>query len=364
MDDSKVGTYHSYILVVDDDLTDLHVLVEMLRECNYQTRSALNGKMALQIAQIELPDLILLDTNIPELDGIEVCERLKVDRALKDIPVIFLSDQNENPDRGKYFRAGGADFLMKPFQREEVATRIDNQLKMRRLQIELEQQDLRLLRLIQPQIKEVADLHMATIFALAKLVDGRENPGRHLERVQIYSRALALKLREKPAYRSQVEADFIEHLYQASPLHDIGKVAIPDTVLLKPDQLTPEEFKVMTSHTILGAQALRTIHEQYPQNVFINMGIEITRSHHERWDGRGYPEGLKGEAIPLSARILAVADIYDVLRSKRCYKQALSHENSCQTIKAESGKAFDPAVVEAFARLELEFWEVRNEMED
>ncbi len=131
---------------------------------------------------------------------------------------------------------------------------------------------------------------MAMIFALAKMVEARENPGRHLERVQIYSRALALKLREKSPNLSQIEAEFIEHIYHASPLHDIGKVAIPDAVLLKPDQLTAEEFKVMTSHTILGAQTLQTVHEQYPRNAFINMGIEIARSHHERWDGQGYPQ--------------------------------------------------------------------------
>jgi putative two-component system response regulator len=364
MDYPKVGTYRAYILVVDHDLANLHQLVGMLKECNYQTRTALNGKMALQIAQIESPDLILLNPNIHEPDGIEIFERLKTDRALKDIPVILLAGHDGNLDRGKFFRAGGADYLPQPFQSDEVAARIENQLKIRRLQLELEEQDLRLLKLIQPQIKEVADLQMAMIFALAKMADARENPGRHLERVQIYSRALALKLREKSPYLSLIEADFIEHIYHASPLHDIGKVSIPDAVLLKAGQLTAKEFKVMTGHTLLGAQALQAIHEQYPRNAFINMGIEIARSHHERWDGQGYPDGLKGEAIPLSARILAVADIYDILRSKRCYKQALSHENSCQTIQVESGKAFDPDVVGAFTELELEFWDVRNRLED
>jgi putative two-component system response regulator len=364
MDTSKVGMDWAYILVVDDDLEDLHFLVEMLKERNYQTRSALNGKMALQIAQIESPDLILLAPNIPELDGFEVCERLKANQALKDIPVIFIGGQDGNLDRGKVFRSGGADFLTKPFQCEELAARIENQLKLRRLQLELEAHDLRLLKLIQPQVKEDLDLQMAMIFALAKLAVARANPGRHLERVQIFSRSLALKLHEKSTYRSQIDADFIEHIYHASPLHDIGKVVISDDILLKPDRLTDDEFEVMKTHTTLGAQALETIHDQYPRNAFINMGIEIARSHHERWDGLGYPDGLKGEDIPLSARIIAVADIYDVLRSRRCYKQALSHENSCRTIKVDSGKAFDPGVVEAFVELELEFWEVRNRMED
>lgn len=364
METSKVGMDWAYILVVDDDLADLHLMVDMLKERNYQTRSALNGKMALQIAQIEHPDLILLAPNIPELDGFEVCERLKADRVLKDIPVIFLGGKNRDLDREKVFRAGGADILAKPFQGEELVARIENQLKLRRLQLELEAQDLRLLKLIQPQVKEVSDLQMAMIFALAKLAEARENPGRHLERVQIYSRLLAEKLCEKSLYRSQIDADFIEHIYHASPLHDIGKVAIPEKVLLKPDQLTPEEFDVMKKHTLLGAQVLGTIHDQYPRNAFINMGIEITRSHHEWWDGQGYPDGLKGENIPLSARIIAVADTYDILRSRRCYKQALSHENSCRAIKADSGMAFDPGVVEAFGELEMEYWEVRNRMED
>ncbi len=364
MDSSKVGMDQAYILVVEDDLADLHLIVDMLKELNYQTRSALNGKMALQIAQIEQPDLILLDPNIPELDGFEVCERLKVDRALKDIPVVFLGGQNGDLDRGKVFRLGGADFITKPFQCEELSARIENQLKLRRLQLELEAQDLRLLKLIQPQVKEVSDLQMATIFALAKLAEARENTGRHLERVQIYSRSLAIKLSEKSPYQSQIDADYIELINHASPLHDIGNVAIPDNILLKPDKLTEDEIKVMKTHTILGARALETIHDRYPRNAFINMGTEIARSHHERWDGEGYPDGLKGEDIPLSARIIAVADIFDVLRSRRCYKQALSHENSCRAIKADSGKAFDPGVVEAFEALEMEFWEVRNGMED
>jgi len=364
LDTSKVGTYQAYILVVDDDLTDLHYLVDMLRAQNYQTRSAVNGKMALQIAQIESPDLVLLAPNIPELDGFEICERLKADRALKDIPVIFIGGQDGTLDREKVFQAGAADFIAKPFQPEEIAARIESQLKMRSLQRELEADDLRLLKLIQPQVKEVSDLQMATIFALAKLAGSLENQGRHLERVQIFSSSLAKKLGEKSAYRSQIEADFSEHIYHASPLHDIGKMAIPDSIILKPDKLTQEEFEVMKTHTILGARALETIQVQFPRNAFINMGIEIARSHHERWDGLGYPEGLKGEDIPLSARILAVADIYDVLRSRRTYKQALSHENSCWTIRADSGKAFDPSVVEAFAELELEFWEVRNGLED
>jgi putative two-component system response regulator len=364
MDISKVGMDRAYILVVDDDLVDLHFLVGMLKERNYQTRSALNGKLALQIAQIEPPDLILLDPNIPELDGFEICKRLKADRALENIPVIFLGGQAGDLDRGEVFRAGGADYLTKPFQCEEVATRIANQLKMRRLQLELETNDLRLLKLIQPQVKEVSDLQMATIFALAKLAEARNNIGKHLERVQNFSRSLALKLGEKPAYQSQIDTDFIEHIYYASPLHDIGKVAIPDRILLKTDKLTPDEFEVMKTHAIRGARALETIHDQYPRDAFINMGIEIARSHHERWDGQGYPDGLKGENIPLSARIIAVADIFDVLRSKRCYKQAFTHETSCQAIIAESSKAFDPNVVEAFVELGMEFWEIRNRIED
>jgi putative two-component system response regulator len=364
MNTTKVGTSQAYILVVENDLTDLHLLVEMLKVLNYQTRSALNGKMALQIAQIESPDLILMDPDLPELDGIEVCGRLKADRMLKDIPVIFIGGPDGNLDRGKVFRAGGADFIARPFQSEELAARIENQLKLRRLQLELEALDLRLLKLIQPQIKEVSDLQMAMILALASLVEARENAGRHLERVQIFSRLLALKLRQKSPYKSEIDADFVEHIYHASLLHDIGKAAIPDKILLQADELTPEEFKVITTHTIIGARALETIHDQFPRNAFIEMGIEIARSHHERWDGLGYPDGLKGEEIPLSARILAVADIFDVLRSRRSYKQALSHENSCQTIKADSSKAFDPGVVEAFVELELEFWDVKNKMED
>jgi putative two-component system response regulator len=200
---------------------------------------------------------------------------------------------------------------------------------------------------------------MATIVALARLAESRDKgTGKHIERVQIYCRLLATCLREHPARQEKVNEAFIENIFRASPLHDIGKVAIRDSILLKPGPLTPSEFDEMKSHTTLGAQTLEEVQKAYPKNGFVRMGIEIARSHHERWDGTGYPHGLAGTAIPLSARIMAVADSYDAARSRRFYKPALPHAECCAAIYRRSGTYLDPVVVEAFGAVEARFCSV------
>jgi len=353
----------SDILVVDDQPANLKLMEDMLRQEGYGVRSFPRGRLALAAAAHQPPDLILLDINMPEMDGFEVCKRLKADKQLAAIPVIFLSALNETDDKVKGFRAGSVDFITKPFQFEEVQVRIATQLSLHALRARLEKQNGELGALVDLQVREIAESQMATIFALAKLAESRDNDtGKHLERVQMLCKLLAKGLGAGSKYADLVNDDYVRNIFHASPLHDIGKVAISDTILLKPGKLTTEEFAAMQTHTTLGAQTLELVREKHPGNAFITMGIEIARSHHEKWNGSGYPNGLAGAVIPVCARIMAVADCYDAMRSKRCYKEAFSHKEALDIIVQGSGQHFDPDVVRVFSDVEDEFRQLREKM--
>jgi putative two-component system response regulator len=352
------------VMVVDDNPANLKLMEGMLRSGGYEVRSFPRGRMALAAASEKAPDLILLDIDMPEMSGYEVCERLKSSAQLSEIPVIFLSAMNAPEDRLRCFRAGGVDYVSKPFQFEEVQARVDAHVRLRRLQQEIETDNCRLQELVETQVKKIADAQMETLFAIARLAEARDDEtGRHVERVQAFCRLLAMGLSEDPKYKTTVGSAWISNIFHASPLHDIGKVAIPDRILLKPGPLTPEEFAVMKTHAALGSQTLKTVHESYPDNDFIEMGIKIARSHHEWWDGTGYPDGLAGDAIPLCARILAVADCYDALRSRRSYKPAIPHDETCALILRDSGKHFDPAVTAVFSEFGDTFRDVWKQLE-
>jgi len=342
------------IMVVDDTPANLRLLDNVLRERGYQVFAFRNGDLALTAARRNPPDLILLDVNMPEMNGYEVCERLKADSTVQDVPVIFISAMNETMDKVRAFSTGGVDYVSKPFQVEEVEARVQTHLKLHRLQRELAEHNIRLQELVKEQVREITNAQMAIIFAMARMAESRDDEtGKHSERVRRYCVSLARGLQS--THPDLITDEYIDLIYNTSPLHDIGKVATPDFILQKPGKLTPDEFTVMKQHTILGAQTLEAVREQYPNNDFINMGIAIARWHHERWDGSGYPDGLKGASIPLSARIMAVADVYDALRSWRRYKSAYSHAASCDMIKDECGSHFDPQVVEVFMMLQSEF---------
>jgi len=344
------------ILVVDDMPANLELLSGMLKDSHYKIRAALSGELALQSARNDPPELILLDINMPGMDGYEVCRRLKAEANLKDIPVIFLSALNEQMDKVKAFGVGGVDYVTKPFQFEEVCARVETHLRLRRMQLELERHNLHLEDLVREQIAEISDSQLAAIIALTKLAESRDdNTGAHIERTRTFARALAEKMRNNPVHTGSITESFIESIYHTASLHDIGKVGIKDNILLKPGKLTPEEFEIMKTHSIIGANTLQTARGKYPRSAFLNMGIDIARSHHEKWDGSGYPDGLAGEAIPLAARIMAVADVYDALRAERPYKPAFSHEKSSKIILENSGSHFDPAVIAAFRGIESGF---------
>jgi putative two-component system response regulator len=350
--DYSLLSRNANILVVDDTVENLALLTRMLKDCGYLARPVPNGRLALQAARSDVPDLILLDITMPEMDGYEVCKLLKQDEHLREIPVLFISALSQTSEKLKAFEVGGVDYITKPFQFEEVKARVETHLKLHHLQIGLEEQ-------VKKQVGEIVELQMGMIFGLAKLAEARDNDtGKHLERIQILCRLFADDLQNNSKFSVHINEAYCDRIFHASPLHDIGKVGIPDSILLKPGKLTPEEFEIMKTHTAIGAQTLRQVQQRFPVNEFVKMGIKIAQSHHEKWNGQGYPDGLSGNDIPLSARIMAIVDVYDAVRSKRVYKPPMTHQEACEIIRHDSGSHFDPELTEVFAKLNGKFEEV------
>lgn len=351
------------LLIVDDNPNNLRLLSSMLAEKGYKVRSVINGQMAITAVKTLPPDLILLDINMPDMNGYQVCKELKSDPAFDEIPVIFISALDELEDKVKAFISGGVDYITKPFQIEEVLARVNTHITLRRTQVELETAKSQLEqinrdqeKIICQQVKKISSYQLATIFALAKLADSRDqDTGIHLEHCKILCKILAEECRHFPRFQTSIDDDFITNLHDASALHDIGKVGIPDRILLKPGKLDVDEFNEMKKHTLIGAQALREVDKNFPDNKLIEMGIRIAESHHEKWDGSGYPYGLSGDKIPLEARILALVDVYEALTSERPYKAAFPHEKSREIILSSKGSHFDPDIVEAFIHIEDQF---------
>ncbi len=355
------------IMIVDDTPENLNLLKNMLTSKGYRVMAFPDGEMALKAASKNPPDLILLDIMMPGMNGFEVASRLKSDDALKDIPILFISALTEIEDKVKAFSAGGVDYISKPFQFEEVYARVKTHLQLRSLQLELQKHNLYLEELVKQKVKEIADAQLATIVAITKLAEYRDDEtGQHIERTRSFCKILAEELSRNSPYAKIIDDSFIENIFNAAPLHDIGKVGIPDNILLKPSKLTVEEFEIIKTHTIIGANTLEAVKRKYPNNAVVNIGIEIARSHHEKWDGSGYPDGLAGEEIPLSARIMTLADVYDALRSERPYKPAFSHEKALEIITKGDGRTmpehFDPVVLEAFIKIESNIAKLYEQM--
>lgn len=340
-------------MIVDDTPENLDLLQNSLQGRGYDISAFPRGSMAIKAALRNPPDMILLDINMPEMDGFEVCRRLKKEPSLKHIPVLFISAMEAFQDKVRAFSAGGVDYVTKPFQIEEVAARINTHLSIVNLQQDLERHNYELEELVKEKMRYIEEAHISTILAMVKLTEYRDSDtGQHIDRTRIICKILAEKLGDYPQYEKIISERFVNDIYNSAPLHDIGKVGIPDDILLKPGKLTAEEWVSMKHHAIIGADTLREVQKKYVQNNYINMGIAIARSHHEKWNGNGYPDGLAGMDIPLSARIMAVTDVYDALRSQRPYKEPFSHEKSLEIILKGSGTDFDPDIVRTFHILE------------
>ncbi len=330
------------ILVVDDNPIAVEMLENTLRRAGYHVLTATNGQRALEIIEHGTCQLIITDWEMPQMTGLELCRRIRLMNRLHYIYIILLTARSDASDSIEGMSAGADDFIVKPFQPSELVLRV--------------KAGERLLAL------ETLEL---LIFALARLAESRDHEtGAHLERVRTYSRIIAEHLLHVPKYREQVNAEYIRLIYLTSPLHDIGKVAVPDHVLLKPGPLTPEEFEIMKTHTLRGAETLDDALKQYPTARFLRIARDIAASHHEWYDGSGYPRGLAGEAIPLAARIVALADAYDALTTKRVYKEAFSHEKAKAAVVRERGTHFDPDIVDAFLANEDKFIAAHQSLAD
>jgi putative two-component system response regulator len=337
------------VLLVDDNTSNLQLLHETLDGLGYKLLIAKNGKSALAIAAKANPSLILLDIMMPEMDGYEVCRRLKSDEGTARIPVIFITALADEEDEAKGLGLGAVDYITKPIKPELVRARVRNHLELKRYQDNLE-------RLVAERTRRLALTQAVTIEGLATLAEYRDpETGGHIKRTQNYVKALAVKLSEHPRFRAELQDDTIELLYMSAPLHDLGKVGVRDSVLLKAGRLTDEEFEEMKKHTIYGEEALRITEQKLGGDSFLHLAREIAYTHQEKWDGTGYPQGLKGDEIPISGRLMALADVYDALISKRVYKPPFPHEKAVEIIVEGKGRHFDPDIVDAFVELEATF---------
>ncbi|MES9951002.1 MAG: two-component system response regulator [Candidatus Thiodiazotropha sp.] len=340
------------ILIVDDTAGNIEVLSSTLRP-KYRVRAAKNGIRALSIArETPMPDLILLDIMMPEMDGYETCRQLKSDPLTKQIPVIFITALADEGDEEKGLALGAVDYITKPFKPVLVLARVDNQLELKRHRDNLEE-------LVEERTRQLMLTQEATIEAMGALAEYRDpETGGHIKRTQNYMKVMAEMLKDNNRFKDYLDEETIRLLYLSAPLHDIGKVGISDNILCKPGKLTDQEFTQMKQHTLIGRNTLLAAEEKLGSNSFLSLAREIAEFHHERWDGKGYPHGIKGDAIPICGRLMAIADVYDALISKRVYKPPFPHSKAVAIILKGRGTQFDPDVVDAFASCSDQFLKI------
>ena len=357
----------STLLIVDDVPENLAVLGELLSSAHYRVRAATSGRAALNYAaQDPRPELILLDVMMPEMDGFEVLGRLQASPVTRDIPVIFLTALSEARDEERGLELGAADYVTKPIQPAVVLARVRTQLEVKRARDMLRDQNAFLESEVTRRLIENDVIQAVSIRALAHLAETRDQEtGNHILRTQGYVKVLALQLRRHPRFAPVLSERYIDLLVRSAPLHDIGKVGIPDQILQKPGPLTADEWTIMKTHAALGAAALEHAERDIRQPAeFLTLAKEIAHWHHERWDGTGYPDGLAGDAIPLSARLMALADVFDALICERVYKPPIPVVEARAMIIAGRGTQFDAALTDAFAASFDEFAAIAREHKD
>ncbi len=363
---SAMQTLGQTILLVDDTPENLVVLGELLQP-QYRVRVANSGARALQVAASEpRPDLILLDVMMPGMDGYEVLERLRANPATRDIPVIFITAMNGTKDEEQGLSAGAVDYITKPIRPAIVQARVRTHLELKQARDWLKDQNVYLESEIRRRMGENLLVQDVSIHALARLAETRDpETGNHLHRTQNYVRALGRKLQSHPRFAPFLTDHTVELLAKSAPLHDIGKVGIPDNILLKPGRLTADEWEIMKTHAKLGSDAIEQAERDAEKPVeFLVLAKEIARWHHEKWDGSGYPDQLKGDAIPISARLMALADVFDALISPRVYKAAFPFSQARVIIVERRGRHFDPDVADAFLEVFDEFVDIAERYGD
>ena len=348
------------VLVVDDTPDNLVLVSELLGE-HYRVKVANSGARALKAAQTDpVPDLVLLDIMMPEMDGYEVCRQLKAAAATRDIPIIFLTARADRDDERLGLELGAVDYITKPMSPPIVLARVQTHLALKATADFLRDKSAYLEREVALRTLEVQALQDVTIMAMASLAETRDDEtGNHIRRTQLYVKALAERLRAHPRFEAVLNTQMIELIYKSAPLHDIGKIGVPDHILLKPGKLTDNEFEVVKEHTLLGRKAIEGAERRLGMRVrFLNVAKDMACCHHERWDGTGYPLCLAGDAIPVPGRLMALADVYDAIISQRIYKSASTHEQACSAIVKGRGTQFDPDVVDAFIDIAEEFRDI------
>ena len=354
------------ILVVDDTPNNLMLMSGLLKN-QYKVKIANNGEKALRIAQADpLPDLILLDIMMPGLSGYDVIRELKAHPPTREIPVMFITAMSETEDERLGLELGAVDYITKPISPPILLARVETHLKIKRAADFLRDQNAFLEDEVNRRTREIQAIQDVTILAMASLAETRDNEtGNHIRRTQHYVRLLANRLKTHPRFGYFLSEKTIELLFKSAPLHDIGKVGIPDHILLKPGRFTPEEFEIMKTHTTLGRDAILAAEKHLGMEVsFLDLAKEIAYYHQEKWDGSGYPTGASGDQIPISARLMAVADVYDALISRRPYKEGMPHDQAVEIMRQGRGSHFDPDVLDAFIALREDFRTVASTYAD
>ena len=350
------------IILVDDNIANLDQGRSILRTF-YEVFPAESAAKLFEILENALPALILLDVDMPGMNGYEAIRKLKADERFADIPVIFLTAKSDVHSEREGFDLGAVDYITKPFSPPLLLKRIENQIAIARKTKDLQASREKLTEyaenlkaMVQEKTEEVLELQNAVLATVADLVEFRDNStGGHIMRTQRYMKVFVDKLLQDSAYKVEISKWDIDFFIQSVQLHDVGKIAISDLILNKPGKLTPEEFAIMKNHVTAGVDAIERILRNTKKHAFLDYALVICGTHHERWDGTGYPVGLKGYNIPLEGRLMAIVDVYDALISNRSYKTKLSHGEACRIIEEGSGTYFDPVLVEVFRSVEDEF---------
>jgi putative two-component system response regulator len=359
------------LLIVDDDPVVSGMLAATLSAVGHETMEVSSGEAALVLLATmnsrTLPDIVFLDIEMWDgIDGFEVCRRIKGNPATRSLAVIFITGKSDQASEQLGFALGAADYITKPISPPIVRARVKTQLALKAAADFLQDRNAYLEQEVERRTEELRISQEVTLVALASIAETRDNEtGNHLLRTQHYVRALAQHLRQHARFSGVLDDEFIDRLFKAAPLHDIGKVGIPDRILLKPGRLERDEFAIMKTHSMLGRDAIETAQQRFGVRLpLLETAMEIALSHHEKWDGSGYPEGLAGELIPLSARLMAVADVYDALVSRRVYKTAMAHAQAAEIIIAGRAGHFDPAIADGFMAVQDEFLTITGRFAD
>jgi putative two-component system response regulator len=356
--------YSCTVLVVDDTEANIDILVAALAS-EYEVTVAMDGSSALETVNNDPPDLILLDIMMPDMDGYEVCRRIKSEPKTSGIPIIFITSMNEVQNKTMGLELGAVDYITKPFEVMEVKARVKTHLSLILARRELANQNIFLEEKVKERTKELATTQDVIIFCMALMAEYRDPvTGGHIKRTQNYVKALAEHLRHHKKFSNFLNNNTIELLYKSAPLHDIGKVAVRDEILLNPGKLMDECFDKMKQHATYGRDAILAAEKKLGNTTFLGLALEIAYTHHEKWDGTGYPQGLKGDEIPVSGRLMAIADVYDAYISKRSYKPSYPHEEAVKLILENKGKHFDPDMVDAFNEIENTFKTIAQKFTD